>query len=850
MKNRFITATVVFTVSLALVLAIYYLPWLSGQASFYLFDITNFYEPTLTILAENWRQGQFMLWNPYAYCGMPQIAVTEPGLFYPPNWIFALVPFSKGLALSLIFHQLLAGVGSFLLVAGFGWGILPASFAGLAAGLCGYMFSLQTNYTLMAAAAWCPMLLFLLRCVERQHGVLRILSLLAASFSTSFMILTGRPEIFGPALMLIGLYVVFSFAVKFSQGQNKRVIFVEAFLQAACLAIGLLLAAPGILPAMEWLPLSPRAEGLVPADTLFWSANWYDFLLLLLPQPLGDLYLRGTPFANIALANPALEPYFASAFVGPIVFTLAFFGIADRQWKPRLYILCVLIGFLVLAAGRFTPLGEYLLYMIPGIGVLRYPVKLLYFPVFCLILLAARGLFLVVQGTVSRSVQILTAILWAVLLMTGLLLMHVQAPLIADVLPNAVTFLRLKFALKLILDAQQYIGQACLTMAVVGLFTSLICWLKQVNKIGVGVFALAALASTSTLFLYHAFAFAYHPASPDYFEQKCFLERNLNAQGRDLSKLENLHGERFITMYIAGLLQPNGLETGDAVQKTIAHYQANRQVLFMSSYFDQHYSSSWGYLLAETADYRNLYVDTINKSHVSGKRFISKEGISMKTDLPFYRFCQMTSTAYALGLIDKFTFGKFSKTGMLDPNYFELLVEDPSWNERIYEVKNPMPRAYVSYSWQWLNSQDEVLKTITNAETTRFDPAKETLLEKSNNELRTASPGKDLSKQDIKWLDNSANRLELEVSSSMPGLLVLTDHFYPGWIAKLDSKNVPILRANGLLRGVFVPEGKHVIEFAYEPTSLKTALVITFAGLLILIVISCVALVLDKRFNK
>ncbi len=851
MKINPVIATLVFIFALCLALIGYYLPWLTGQASFYLFDITNIYEPTLKILAENWQQGQFMLWNPYSYCGMPQIAVTEPGLFYPPNWLFAFVPFNQGLALSLIFHQLMAGISSLLLVAGFGWGMLPACFAGIAAALCGYMFSLQTNYTLMACAAWCPVLLFFLRCVEKQQGIPRVLSVFAASTSTSFMILTGRPEIFGPALMLTALYVVFSFAFKFPQAQNKLSVLVQTFLQAACLATGVLMAAPGILPAMEWLPLSPRAEGLVPADTLFWSANWYDFLCMVLAQPLGDLYLRTNSFANIALANPALEPYFASAFVGPIVLTLALFGICDRQFRPRYYLMTVLIGFLVLAAGRFTPLGEYLLYMIPGIGVLRYPVKLLFFPVFCLILFAARGLYCVLQGSVSKLVEVSAVVLWTSLLIAGLLLIYVQMPVIADVLPNAVTFLRLKFALKLILAAQELIGKTCLAMSVAGLLTCFICSLRQANKIGVGVFSLTILASAAALFLYHAFTFAYHPADAQYFEQKCYLERQLKAQGRDLSKLENLNGERFITMYIAGLLQPNSLETGDAVQKTIAHYQANRQVLYMSSYFHQHYSSSWGYLLAETNDYRNLYVDTINKSHISGKKFINKEGISMKTDLPFYRFCQMTSTAYALGLIDKFTFGKFSKTGLLDPKYFELRVEDPSWNERIYEVKNPMPRAYVSYRWRLMDSQKEALKAIEDAETTLFDPAKETLLESvggNGNEPTPSVSDETSSKQDIKWLVNSANHIQLEVSSSKPGLLVLTDHFYPGWIAKLDSKEVSIYRANALLRGVFVPEGKHSVEFLYEPKSLKTAFVITLSGLLILIVIASSAYLFDKRF--
>lgn len=856
MKPAHLISTGIFVVILALALTIYYQPWLSGHASFYLFDISTFYEPTLKILAENWRQGRFMLWNPYSYCGMPQIAVTEPGLFYPPNWIFALVPFNQGLAISLVFHQMIAGLGGFLLVGSFGWGILAASFAGLSLALCGYMFSLQTNYTLMACAAWCPMLLWLLTSIERQKGLARTAFLLLSSIGTTVMILTGRPEIFGPALLIIFVYLAILFVWKFTREENKLALLSGIFLQMVALVLGALAAAPGILPAMEWLPLSPRAEGLVPADTLFWSANWYDFLCMFLPQPLGDLYLRTNPFANIALANPALEPYFASAFIGPIVFTLALAGICDRQFKARWLLIAILIGFLVLAAGRFTPLGELLLYVIPGIGVLRYPVKLLFFPVICLILLASRGLYLYSEKRVPRVVEITSIAIWFVLLIAGLVLMFLKVPMIQDVVPNAVTFLRLKFGVQLVLQAQYLIGKTCVEMAGIGLVTCLVGWLRQANKIGELAFSVSVLAAAYGLFMYHAFAFAYHPAGPQYFDQKCYLERKLKAQGRDLSKLENIQGERFIHLYIAGLMQPNNLETGDAVQKTIDHYQLMRQMLSVSTHFHQHYGSSFGYLLGETADFRNLYVDVVNKSHISGKKIFGKDGELGKTDLPLYRFCQVTSTAYVLGMIDKFTFGRFSKTGLLDPKYFELWVEDPSWNARIYKAKEPMPRAYLSTKWQWLNSQKQAIEAIVN-ESSGFDPLKETMLEKANMSGSLPQPEMNLQRpeseplksQSISWKENSANTVSLEVNCLNPSLLVLTDHFYPGWLARIDGKYVPIFRANGIVRGVFVPAGKHLVEYTYQPQSLRIALAISLAAWLFLALIAAATFVFEKRYR-
>ena len=49
------------------------------------------------------------------------------------------------------------------------------------------------------------------------------------------------------------------------------------------------------------------------------------------------------------------------------------------------------------------------------------------------------------------------------------------------------------------------------------------------------------------------------------------------------------------------------------------------------------------------------------------------------------------------------------------------------------------------------------------------------------------------------------------------GIVVLTDQWFPGWTATLDSASVPILRVDGALRGVVVGPGGHRIEFRYQP---------------------------------
>ena len=51
-------------------------------------------------------------------------------------------------------------------------------------------------------------------------------------------------------------------------------------------------------------------------------------------------------------------------------------------------------------------------------------------------------------------------------------------------------------------------------------------------------------------------------------------------------------------------------------------------------------------------------------------------------------------------------------------------------------------------------------------------------------------------------------------------MLALHDTWYPGWVAEIDGKRAPILRADVLFRGVEVPAGRHRVVFRYAPFSL------------------------------
>ena len=59
--------------------------------------------------------------------------------------------------------------------------------------------------------------------------------------------------------------------------------------------------------------------------------------------------------------------------------------------------------------------------------------------------------------------------------------------------------------------------------------------------------------------------------------------------------------------------------------------------------------------------------------------------------------------------------------------------------------------------------------------------------------------------------------------------------YYPGWLAWVDGKIVPLYRANVAGRAAPVPAGRHRVEFTYEPQSLQQGIALSAISLALLL---------------
>jgi hypothetical protein len=62
------------------------------------------------------------------------------------------------------------------------------------------------------------------------------------------------------------------------------------------------------------------------------------------------------------------------------------------------------------------------------------------------------------------------------------------------------------------------------------------------------------------------------------------------------------------------------------------------------------------------------------------------------------------------------------------------------------------------------------------------------------------------------------NTLAVDVETPAAAVLYWADGFDPSWRAWVDGKEVAVHRANLAFKGVFVPTGRHIVRFKYQPT--------------------------------
>jgi len=325
-------------------------------------DHRDYFVPMREATAGALRGLELPLWNSLSGSGEPWLANPQTGVFYPPAWLMALLPFKAGYAFFLAFHLAIAGIGwRRLMLRWSGDGVATLSACALV--LSGPILSLLELSTVLATLAWVPLLLAFALESDRDESIVR------DSVTIALCFLGGEP-----LLALIGaLLYAATRLVRGGRASLRPVMLVGS--------LSFLLAAAQLLPFVESLQGSDRAKGLDRASALAQSMAPIDWLRI----PLSP-FAPGA--ASVALASQQFLP---SLYVVPVIALLPI--VLPLLWRRGRVPRRACGGWLLMfAASAFISAGSSLavaerVYLLLGLEVSRYPVKFALFGVLALVAL-------------------------------------------------------------------------------------------------------------------------------------------------------------------------------------------------------------------------------------------------------------------------------------------------------------------------------------------------------------------------------------------------------------------------------------------------------------------------------
>ncbi len=358
-------------------------------------DMTTLFYPQRAFALACLRGGDFPLWNPHLFAGIPFHASAHPALLYPPNALFLAAPEAAAFNALFALHVALAGLFTFALLTEVGARPAAALFGAIAFGFGArpllHVAAGQASHA--AALAWTPALFWLGERLARRPSAAAVVGL-AASFACA--LLAGFPQYaayaaIGLVAMAAGRWIVALAARRAPARPHARAL----ALISVGLAGGALLAAAQVLPSLEAARTSFRAGG-PKAFLTMGNLPIENFATLLFPAALGNV-ARAPYFGEWGYWNMCVY-----AGVGTLAFAaLALVG--GREARRRALPWALLGGgaFLI-AVGDRTPLYD-LFVRLPLLGSFRGVSKMSSLGLLAVAVLAGIGMESWLAGRVAAA---------------------------------------------------------------------------------------------------------------------------------------------------------------------------------------------------------------------------------------------------------------------------------------------------------------------------------------------------------------------------------------------------------------------------------------------------------------
>jgi hypothetical protein len=721
----------------------------------------------------------YPLWNPFVFLGMPSFGSgTYNPLIYPPDWPLALV--NKVVPLPdmtwMLLYYFLGGLFLFLLARELG---ARSEGALLAAAVFTFVPNLVAvgshgHGSQLVNSAYLPFMLWLAARWMRRGG---LGSLAWLALAGGFQMLRGHVQICFYTWAAVVLYVAIEWlaSVRDPGELARRSARAAGVALAAALAFGV--AGFYNLPLQDYARWSIRGGGEGGGVGLAYATQWsfspVELLTFLVPGAVGfggRTYWGSMPFTD--------DPH----YMGLALLALAAVGLARARRAATVAFLAALAAAAVLVAfGQHGFLYPLLYDHLPQFNKFRVPVMILLLTQLAVACLAGMGLDAVLEaraggGAGARRTR------WALLAAGAAAALVLVAGLMPDLWRGGAAALARSLRPNLGgPDLEAALAGAAGDAVRVGLLAAVAlaaAWLALRGRLPAGgLLGVVALVTVVDLWVVNQRIVAPvlgPPAAAQVESERDEVIDFLVAQADSAAA----RGDQFRVLAL-----------GD-------DFRSNRYA---------------GFALAVFGGY-----------HAAKPKLAQEYLDALAPLLPVQRFLDGQGWQGA-GFLNAAN-GAFVVAPGLVPPGTPLVPVFQGQRQMVYRNPEALPRASLATRFEVLPPDRQLARLLSPG----YDPRAAVLLEAAPAAALGPAGGQ------VRITRYGLNSVAMEAETPGPAVLRFADLYFPGWTARVDGRETPILRADFAFRAVLLPAGRHRVEWSYQSRALRLGLWVSGAALLVI----------------
>lgn len=799
-------------------------------------------------IVESLRAREIPLWNPYLFAGVPFLAAGQHSALYPFSVLFYILPLDRAFGIFVALQLALAATAMYAFARVLGLSRFAATMSAITYAFSAFFFVSVTFPMVIAAAVWLPAILACTELVIRAPNSMRqIFFALFGAIFVGIQFLAGHIEISMYILIVTAFYsawrVVQRSAVSGQQsvGSGQRLVLSEAegsavsgrwssvvgrrsiqtvLILGVMLIVGIALGAVQLVPLYELVQNNFRSGSASYHDVIGWAYPLKQIITFFIPDFFGNpthhTYVDIFDFTTRAAPNGTIfwgvKNYVeAGAYVGILPLLLALIALASSKCKVQsdlepqtsnLKPVTWLFATLALVSLLFTfgtPLYAILFFSVPGFNQLHTPFRWVFPYTLSVAVLAGVGAHYLEIGDWRLGIKKfnLSSLISNLFIALGVLLLFVLA---ASWLARDQTLVLVERILRASNMAQLAFDSGRMFYSYqfrnVALFAIFLLGAGIVLRVASFRFQVSGFK-----FQVGRFAFCFPYFSLWQSLALIVLIVDLFIIGAPFYPRANPRLAEFVPPAVKFLQQDQSLYR-------ITSYDAPNEKVFNPNV-------GMFYRISDIRGYDSI----IPKQYADLMGALAPQGELLYNRIaPFY-----TPDPFDSPIINLLNV-KYVLTTRPLPNAGYTLVYD---NEiKIYRNERVLPRAFMVPRARVVADRAALLGQMQT-----FDPTREVLLEQTphvaNESVCAYEP--------VNVVKYSGNEVIVKSKQECAGWLVLTDSYFPGWLAFVDEKDAPLYRANYNFRAVHVPAGEHTIRFKYSPVSFRAGAIGSFLGTMMLL---------------